>query len=368
MAAECTWAPQDLTANNAGCPPIPDDDYIKRYQSNPELWPVEFFVVAYRRIKIPSTQKKETQILVRRSANGTSKFGLGTGVPATRWIPAGASPPRGYEAAKPEVTFDACNYPEFPEGEASWSYAKIDIRKDAFSETADVDDPDLQRYASRIRDELRTILYGKTKDGDALSAFERNTYDVVQKILGCSNSIAAIQGSLRMSGLFAKIDEATEHRFVDFEDAPPPSTLAESARIYTMFPQMPCPMPLPSTNAEELRDEIESRPARMLKSGRDPHKDRYGRVHTHISTNNVSNTIHGVYLPFDVTKTLGLAGDTPPAFDLFGTTEIEREWVSLIEMGVLEADGASIGTADTKPTFISGFIVRQLVKEGIIEV
>ena len=57
----CSWSPQDLTANNPGCIPIPDDDYIKKYQSNSELWPVEFFVIAYRRFK------NEIQILVRRS-------------------------------------------------------------------------------------------------------------------------------------------------------------------------------------------------------------------------------------------------------------------------------------------------------------
>ena len=55
-----------------------------------------------------------------------------------------------------------------------------------------------------------------------------------------------------------------------------------------------------------------------------------------------------------------------PALDLFGTREIRREWVSLEDLKVLGADGESIGTEDTKPTFISGFIVRQLVKEGVI--
>ena len=52
--------------------------------------------------------------------------------------------------------------------------------------------------------------------------------------------------------------------------------------------------------------------------------------------------------------------------DLFGTKEIKREWKSLQDLGVLESDGRTISTADTKPTFISGFIVRQLVREGIM--
>ena len=59
----------------------------------------------------------------------------------------------------------------------------------------------------------------------------------------------------------------------------------------------------------------------MRQSGRDPHTDRHGRVFTHISTPNVSNTIHGVYLTLDAT---GLLDDIPPALDLFGTKEVER--------------------------------------------
>ena len=61
--------------------------------------------------------------------------------------------------------------------------------------------------------------------------------------------------------------------------------------------------------------------------------------------------------------------DDVPALDLFGTNEIRREWVSLEELKVLDGDGeGSIGTEDTKPTFISGFIVRQLVEEGVIDI
>ena len=69
------------------------------------------------------------------------------------------------------------------------------------------------------------------------------------------------------------------------------------------------------------------------------------------------------YLSFDVTGLPGL-GDVP-ALDLFGTDRIAREWVSLEDLAVLDKDG-SIGSEDPKSTFISGFIVRQLVKEGVI--
>ena len=82
---DCAWAPQDLTKDNAGFMPIPSDDYVKKYQRNPELWPVEFFLIVYRRFTDEKTGRKETQVLVRKSANGTSKWGVGTGVPATRW-------------------------------------------------------------------------------------------------------------------------------------------------------------------------------------------------------------------------------------------------------------------------------------------
>ena len=41
---------------------------------------------------------------------------------------------------------------------------------------------------------------------------------------------------------------------------------------------------------------------------------------------------------------------------------------SLKELKVLDSEGGSIGTEDPKPTFISGFIVRQLVKDGVIDI
>ena len=44
-SALCTWSPQDLTADNPGYLSIPEDDYTKKYEKNPELWPVEFFII-----------------------------------------------------------------------------------------------------------------------------------------------------------------------------------------------------------------------------------------------------------------------------------------------------------------------------------
>lgn len=370
-AADCTWRPQDLTADNPGYAPIPDDDYIKQYQRNPELWPVEFFVIAYRRRRDDATQRDETQVLVRKSANGTSKYGVGTGVPITRWVPSSqTSPPQGYEFSDPPITFDARNYPEFPEGEESWAYTKIDIREDAFSrdDGGVMSDPELENYATKIRDELRLHLSERIKVR-CLSPWELSTASIVKRVVDNPNSVAAIQGSFRMSGLFAKKEGAEKddsHRCISLKDAPNPVELVQNMRIYTMFPQMPDPMPLPSTSAEDLHMEIETRSARMAEGGRNPHKDKYGRTFTHISTSNVSNTIHGVYFTVDVTGLPGLEDEVPPALDLFGTKKVQREWVSLSDLKVLCEDGKSIGTADTKPTFISGFIVRQLVRERVI--
>jgi hypothetical protein len=168
-----------------------------------------------------------------------------------------------------------------------------------------------------------------------------------------------------MSGLFAH--KESDNRYVNFDNAPDPTSLAKSTRIYTMFPQMPDPMPLPTSTPDDLKEEIISRPRRMKESGRDPHMDKHGRVYTHISTSNVSNTIHGVYITFDATDFPDL--DEVPAFDLFGTKPIKREWVSLDDLKVTEegSDGQTIiGECDTKPEFISGFIVRQLIRDGVI--
>ena len=324
------WAPQDLTKDRAGFAPIPEDDYIKQYERNQALWPVEFFVIVYRRIR------GGAEVLVRRSANGTSKYGVGTGAPATRWILSSQEAPRGY--VKNGLSFAASNFPEF-DADEDWSYDKIDIRGNAFAG----EDAELEAFAGDIRDGLRAELAARAGSADA---WEQSTLSVVRSVLDKPNSLAAIQGTLRMSGAFAQ--KATRNA----------ADLAESVRIYTMFPQMPSPMPSPTATPDELREELATRAERMRQSGRDPHTDKHGRVYTHISTPNVSNTIHGVYLTLDAT---GLLDDTPPALDLFGTKEVEREWVSLQDLKVDTTD-------DPKPTFISGFIVRQLVAEGVIDV
>ena len=399
------WSPQNLTKDNPGFEPIPDNDYIKQYQANPQLWPVEFFIIAYRRVSM-NDKTTQTQILVRRSANGTSKYGLGTGVPVTRWMlrdNGGGDEesilnkaPRGYQLSQPEITFDANHFPEFPkENPYSWTYTKIDICRDAFVnvETKKEEcllDSELQQYATSIRDELYKVVSSKQQqqqqqqiqNEEQLPSFESSTLAVIKNILENPNSIAAIQGTLRMSGLFAFkatsiFNDKNAARYINFkEPAAHPTKIAQSMRIYTMFPQMPNPLPLPTTSAQELQHEIQTRASSMKQSGRDPHKDKHGRYYTHISTSNVSNTIHGIYLTLDVTDVLPptkseLNGDEniPPALDLFGSKTIQREWVSLEDLKVLDIDSGGVSRIceeDSKPTFISGFIVRQLVKEGVI--
>ena len=103
------WIPQDLIKDNPDFLPIPANDYIQKYQSNPDqLWPVEFFVIAYRHHHHNVVNGgTETELLVRKSANGTSKYGVGTGVPVTRWTmhssfsqqSTSLTPPRGYNIA-----------------------------------------------------------------------------------------------------------------------------------------------------------------------------------------------------------------------------------------------------------------------------
>ncbi len=376
-----TWSPQDLTKDNPGFPKIPNDDYIKQYQENPELWPVEFFLIAHRRSK----SNGETQVLVRRSANGTSKYGVGTGVPATRWLLSSARPPRGYEWSNPSITFEAKNFPEFDDAMDSWTYQKIDICENAFRDgqgngesslEGEFQDVELEHYASTIRDHLRTQLsVALPKNEKKMTSWEAKTVSVVQRILDQPKSVAAIQGTLRMSGLFERHSKGSgkdDDRYVNLggPNGPDPAVLAKSVKIYTMFPQMPNPMPVPSTSPEDLKEEIASRYSRMIQAGKDLHQDKYGRTYTHISTSNVSNTIHGVYLSLDLTDhlpepKLGVDESVPPALDLFGTKTIQREWKSLEDLKVLSEGGKSIATDDPKPTFISGFIVRQLVKEGV---
>lgn len=292
----------------------------------------------------------------------------------------------GYKLTEPRTTFDARNFPEFPasnkrEVEKSWTYTKIDICDDALeSAVGEFYDAELREYACNIHEQLKVELSERLQKKDELSSWDYSVLSAVKSIVDKYNSISAIQGSLRMSGLFShkeggegevNEDGSSTNRFIKFSNAPDPSVLAKSTRIYTMFPQMPDPMMSPSSTSEELQHEIMSRPKRMKECGRDPHKDKYGRVYTHISTSNVSNTIHGVYITLDATDLPGL-DDAPPAYDLFGTKSIQREWVSLSDLKVVEEDGdgqqLNIGVGDTKSTFISGFIVRQLVREGIIEV
>jgi hypothetical protein len=370
-----TWLPQDLTQDIPGFLPIPNDDYVKKYQRNPELWPVEFFLITYRRIRKDNNKTQRTQVLVRKSANGTSKYGVGTGVPATRWLLSTQDPPRGYTVSEPLVTFDASNFPEHPKGSSEdWTYTKIEIKEDAFNSPhdSDVKDSELEEYARMIRDALKSQLDHETAKLESLrSSWEESQVSVVRNVLDKASSVAAIQGALRMSGLFECKEMSTNgstvcSRYIELdENAPKPTTLAQSMRIYTMFPQMPNPMPPPWTSAQDLQQEIATRQERMAQSGRDPHQDAHGRTYTHISTSNVSNTIHGVYLTLDVTDMADL--DEVNALDLFGTKRVKREWVSLEDLKVLASDGQSIGTEDPKSTFISGFIVRQLVKEGIID-
>lgn len=382
---DVSWTPQDLTKNNDGHTPIPDDDYIKQYQRRPELWPVEFFVVPYRRIYNAHTNASEGQILARKSANGTSKYGLGTGVPVTRWIISTLErPPSGYQWTEPHLTFDASNYPEFSSVNGddaevkSWTYRKIDICEDAFhgpNTHPELQDSELEEYSKKVRAALKSKLSNMLSEMDATKSWEYMRLSLIQNVVDKPNSVAAIQGALRMSGLFdfhrekstdGVIGSSKSRHMSLAQNAPDPALLVASMRIYTMFPQMPDPMPLPSTSSEELQEEIQSRPYRMANIGREPHKDKHGRIFTHISTSNVSNTIHGIYFVLDVTNLVGL--DEVPALDLFGTKRIEREWASLQDLKVLDADGRKISMDDTKPTFISGFIIKQLIREGVIEV
>ena len=94
--------------------------------------------------------------------------------------------------------------------------------------------------------------------------------------------MVAIQGGSANEWSFANKKEATNndgstttcHRYVSFEDAPDPSQLVQSMTdVYTMFPQMPYPMPLPTTSPEELEEDIANQGTRMAESGIDPHKD-----------------------------------------------------------------------------------------------
>ena len=228
------WSNQDLTTDNAGREPIPDDDYVKQYQRDPALWPVEFFIIVYRR-----RRGAAPEALVRRSANGTSKWGLGSGCPATRWAPSSSAPPRGYERSG--VSFDARNFPQFRSAEPR-SYDKIDVRADAF----DGEDPELREFARWIRRGLRARF--AEEEEEAAGSRDESEWDAslrrtVKRVLDEDSSVAAIQGSLRMSGLFAR--DRAGYRYAPLHGLVPVE-FVESARVFAMFPQMPDPLPPPS--------------------------------------------------------------------------------------------------------------------------
>ena len=67
-----------------------------------------------------------------------------------------------------------------------------------------------------------------------------------------------------------------------------------------------------------------------------------------------------------INETNNLGEAEIPAFDPFGKTKVEREWVSLEDLQVME--GQTVGMKDTKPIFTSGFIVQQLGKEGVLNI
>ena len=69
--------PSTTVQHVPGCLPIPVNDYIRLYQQrsidrSTDLWPVEFFVVPYRRIRtfnVDSTATTTQELLVRSSSN-----------------------------------------------------------------------------------------------------------------------------------------------------------------------------------------------------------------------------------------------------------------------------------------------------------
>ena len=367
LVQDFTWHPQDLTQDRLGFLPIPDDDYVKQYQRRPELWPVEFFLTSM-------SSKRRTRDSLFGLGQRDLQVGCWHGVPATRWIlslptrvlllaTSGPSrlPPTGTRGESASM-----RYFEFPQSQQqSWTFDRSTFGKDAHRPRAEeLGDPELEEYARKIRDGLRPLLSERCATTRTTAwgrgrPLSRGGEFVLEK----PHCLAAIQGTLRMSGLFSRRTTAPNSRYIDLgEGAPDPAQLVRSTRIFTMFPQMPDPMPLPSTSAEDLRQEIASREARMAESGRDPHQDRHGRWYTHKSTSNPSNTIHGVTSPWTPPICLGSTTCLPW---ICSVPRRSSESGSRSGSQVLDADG-NVSTEDTKPTFISGFIVRQLVKEGVI--
>jgi hypothetical protein len=58
------------------------------------------------------------------------------------------------------------------------------------------------------------------------------------------------------------------------------NVIAKSVRIYTMFPQMPDPMPRPSTPPEESKEESTTRPLRREQTGRNP---QFEKIYTYFN-------------------------------------------------------------------------------------
>ena len=156
------------------------------------------------------------------------------------------------------ISTQASNFPEF-DADEDWSYDKIDIAGDAFAG----EDAALEAFAGEIRDGLRAELAARA--GSAV-AWEESTLSVVRSVLDKPSSLAAIQGTLRMSGVFSR--KATGGRYVDPANA---ADLVESVRIYTMFPQMPSPMPSPTATPDEVREEMATRVEHEAERPRSPH-------------------------------------------------------------------------------------------------
>uniref|UniRef100_A0A7S1FS17 Uncharacterized protein n=1 Tax=Corethron hystrix TaxID=216773 RepID=A0A7S1FS17_9STRA len=330
------WSPLDLTAEPPGLPPLPPDDLLRLYTSQPDLWPVELFAIMYR------ADADGTLLSVRDASNGTAQWGLGSGVPAVRWAPSWHAPPTGYVRSDPPRQIEAQRFPTFG-GENSWTYDRIEATGEAGG------DPDLEAAAGRLRNALRDVLAAE----QPRTPWDEARISAVRMALENECGLAAVRGTLRTTGLFGGGGAVT----LDWEG------MAARARVYALLPQMPSPLPHPNTSAEELRRELRDRPAVIEREGRDPHCDVHGRVYTHISTANVSNTIMAVYLCLDLTgwpETKEL-----PALDAGGHQTGRREWKSLEDLKVLDVHGR-IATEDPKQIFISGYVVRELVRENII--
>ncbi|KAH8089949.1 hypothetical protein JL720_6243 [Aureococcus anophagefferens] len=279
--------------DNAGCEPIPDDDYVKQYQRDPALWPVEFFIIVYRRgargAEAPCGGPRTVRASGASAAAARDALGAVLQRAAARLRAVRRQPTRNFRSSV-----------------RGRSYDKIDVRADAF----DGEDPELREFARWIRRGLRA----------------------------------------RAGNRYAPLHALVPVEFV------------ESARLRHVSADARSAAAAVRDGRGAARGDGEPRGPHGG-SGRDPR--RRARPRLRISTPNVSNTILGVYMTLDATG-LRFVDDRVPAFDLFGTAEVEREWVSLEDLKVLK--GGVISAEDPKPTFISGFVVRQLVEDGVIDV